>query len=118
MFFVLCRCGHRLDEPPARVIYQAGARARSGSWHVCKVHSPDNGTLPVYKRRRVLDISNLKCLLLFSSLGTKVNSWTGRQPLVVTVGRRVIDVWTIAERKKDEYSVMEMYQISGADLNR
>lgn len=37
---------------------------------------------------------------------------------MVTVGRRVIDVWTLAERKKDDYSVMEMYQISGADLNR
>lgn len=37
---------------------------------------------------------------------------------MVTVGRRVIDVWTLGERKKDDHSVMEMCQISGAELNR
>lgn len=36
---------------------------------------------------------------------------------MVTVGRRVRDVWTLGERKKGDYSVMEMCQISGAELN-
>lgn len=99
MLFVLCRCGHRLDEPPVKVTYQAGARARSGNWHVCKAHSPDNATLPAYKGRGVLDIFNLKCLVLFSGDKGKFLEWEaaiggdcGQK------GYRCLDPWGEKER--------------------